>query len=501
MSKMYRGVLGCLIFCASLALAQPRTITILHVNDIHGHFLPEPAVERGDKALVGGFPALSHYLRVERERTSNSILLDAGDFMTGNPICDIEHRGVRGGALVELLEMVGCKADVLGNHEFDLSQENAHKLMAISAYPIICANLIDSTGNLFVPAATVIYEIGGVRIGIIGLIFEQLNYSASRTNLKGLQVKDIAQTAQRYIDEMDPATDLIVLLTHNGIDNDRELARKVRNADVIVGGHSHTRLNEPVRENGILIVQARCHLQELGVLDLEVAGDTVYSCRGHLIPLLDEGTQPDSHVAAFCDSFKSIIDADYAQVVGYLAADWISAYNEESNVGNWICDRLCEVFGVDVALINAGGIRTNIAAGPVTKLQIAELIPFHNFIVLFSASGTDLNKFAENQAHTHAFQDHGTLEMSGMTMTYRRSEGEVKVTACDVSGKPLDLKREYRIASIDYVAVSQYERYLGFQPQDIQETGQLLTDFVVAQMQKTDKPILSRVEGRLRQSP
>jgi len=498
---MYRGLLGYLIFCASLALAQPRAITILHVNDIHGHFLSKPAVERSDKALIGGFAALSHYLRVERERASNTIFLDAGDFMTGNPICDMEHRGVCGGALVELLEMVGCKADVLGNHEFDISQENAHKLASMPTYPILCADLVDSAGHLFAPAATVIYEMGGVRIGIIGLIFEQLNYSASRTNLKGLQIKDIAQTAQHYIDEMDPATDLIVLLTHNGVDNDRDLARKVHDADVIVGGHSHTRLSEPVRENGILIVQAGCHLQDLGVLDLEVAGDTIFNYQGRLVPLLAEGTQPDSHVAAFSDSFKSMIDADYAQVVGHLAADWISAHNEESNVGNWICDRLCEVFGVDVALINAGGIRTNIAAGPVTELQVAELLPFHNSIVLFPASGSQLRKFAENQAHAHAFRDHGTLDISGMSITYRRRGGEVEVTACEVAGEPLDLKREYRIASIDYIAVSQYERYLGFQPQSIQQTGQLLADFVVAQMQKTDKPILSRVEGRLRQSP
>jgi len=496
-----RGLLGYFILCASFASAQPRAVTIFHANDIHGHFLAEPATERSDKALVGGFPALSHYLRAERERASNTIFLDAGDFMTGNPICDMGHRGACGGALVQLLEMVGCKADVFGNHEFDISQENAHKLASMSAYPILCANLVDSAGHLFAPAATVIYEVGGVRIGIIGLILEQLNYSAGRTSLKGLQITDIAQTAQHYIDEIDSVTDLIVLLTHNGIDNDRELARKVRNADVIVGGHSHTRLSEPVRENGILIVQAGCHLQDLGVLDLEVAGDTVYSCRGRLIPLLAEGTQPDSNVAAFCDSLKLMIDAGYGQVVGHLAADWICAYSEESNVGNWICDRLCEAFGADVALINAGGIRTNLPAGPVTKLQVAELLPFHNSIVLFSASGSQLRKFAENQAHAQTFRDHGTLDMSGMSITYRRQGEEVEVTACEVAGEPLDLKREYRIASVDYVAVSQYERYLHFQPQSIQQTGQLILDFVIAQMQKTDEPILSRVEGRLRRIP
>jgi 2',3'-cyclic-nucleotide 2'-phosphodiesterase (5'-nucleotidase family) len=488
-----RSVLGCLIVWVSVAAAQPRSLTIFHVNDIHGHFLSEPSTERSDKAMVGGFASLSHYLRAEHERVPNSIFLDAGDFMTGNPICDIEYRGAQGGALVELLEMTGCKADVLGNHEFDISRENTHKLTSISAYPILCANIADSTGNLFAPIATAIYEIGGVRIGIIGLTL--------RMNSKGLEVKDLATTAQHYIDEMDSTTDLIILLTHNGVDNDRELARKVHNADVIVGGHSHTRLSEPVRENGVLIVQAGCYLKDLGVLDLEVAGDTVYSYQGHLIPLLAVGTQPDSRAAAFCDSFKLLIDAEYGQVIAHLAEDWKCAYNEESNVGDWVCDRLREAFEVDIALVNAGGLRDDVPAGPVTKMQVAELVPFHNSVVLFSADGVQLREFAKNQAHAHAFKDHGTIEMSGMSITYRRHGEDIEIVTCEVAGKPIDSKHEYRVASIDYVAISQCDRYLGFRPQSVQETGQLFQDFVIEQMQESDNPILSRVEGRLRQIP
>jgi 2',3'-cyclic-nucleotide 2'-phosphodiesterase (5'-nucleotidase family) len=501
MSPICRGASFCLAFCVSIALAQPRAITILHVNDIHGHFLPQRLSRLDDTTLVGGFAALSHYLRIERTRNPNSLFIDAGDFMTGNPICNRKHRGVFGGALVELLEMVDCRAGILGNHEFDISQENARELAAVSAYPTLCANLVDSTQRLFAPSGTALYEVGGVRVGIIGLICEDLRAETNPSHLQGLEVRDIAQTAQAYIDQLDPVTDLILLLTHNGVDNDLELARKIQRADVIVGGHSHTRLFEPLRENKILIVQAGCHLQDLGVLDLEVAGDTVSSFHERLIPMVAQGIQPDLRLTAFCDSFRLLLDAEYGEVIGQLSVDWIHGYHEESNVGNWICDRLREAFSADIALVNAGGIRTDIPVGPITRLQIAELLPFNNGIVLFHADGAQLETFAETQARDHAFRDHGIVEMSGTKIGYRLQGDDVDMLSCDIGGEPLDSNRSYLVVSIDYVAISQWERYLGFQPKDVQHTAQLLSDFVMAQVQAAESPIHSQVEGRLSRLP
>jgi 2',3'-cyclic-nucleotide 2'-phosphodiesterase (5'-nucleotidase family) len=490
----------CLLLFISTAIAQPRAITILHVNDIHGHFLPEQVSRDTSKILMGGFPALSFYLNIERNRAPNSLFMDAGDFMTGNPICNMKYRGAFGGALVELLEMTGCQVGCLGNHEFDISQENAKLLASISTYPILCANLVDSSQHTFTPSGTAIFEVNGLRIGVIGLILNDLSQETNPAHLRGLMVKDIAETAQNLIDQLDPVTDLIILLTHNGFDNDLLLARQIRNADVIVGGHSHTRLTEPARENGIVIVQAGSHLQDLGVLNLEVAGDTVYSYSGHLVPLLAEKIEPEPRVAAFCDSFRLLLDAAYGKVIGQLGVNWVHKYYEESNVGSWICDRMRQEFHTDIALVNAGGIRTDIPAGPVTKLQIAELLPFANSIAVFSTTGVQLRKFAEIQVRAQAFKEHGIVEMSGMQIGYRTHNKQIDTVTCEIAGKPIEDSRTYSVASIDYV-VEQYERYLGFQPQSVQETGQLLSDFIMAQVQSAREPIISKVENRLRQLP
>jgi 2',3'-cyclic-nucleotide 2'-phosphodiesterase (5'-nucleotidase family) len=258
---------------------------------------------------------------------------------------------------------------------------------------------------------------------------------------------------------------------------------------------------EPVRENGVVIVQAGSHLHDLGVLDLQVAGDTIYSYEGHLVPLLAENVAPEPRVAAFCDSFRLLLEAEYGKVIGQLGVNWVHKYYEESNVGSWICDCMRREFQTDIALINAGGIRTDIPAGPVTKLQIAELLPFNNSIVLFSAKGAQLQKFAETQVRGHAFKEHGVVEMSGMRISYRMRGNEVDTMLCEIGGKSLEADRTYTVASVDYVAVDQHERYLGFQPQGVHDTGQLLSDFIMAQVQSTREPIVSQVEGRLRQLP
>ncbi len=226
MLKIRQLIFSCLIvFVVSLSFAETRSVTILHVNDIHGHFLPEPAHWRNDKALIGGFATLSHYLRENRAQHPEALFLHAGDLMTGNPICNFEHCGVKGGALVELLERLGCDADVIGNHEFDISQENTRKLAELSSHPTLCANIIRADGSLFAPYASVQRDVNGVRIGIIGLTLQELPHITTPKHLEGLQILDIAETAQIYIDKLDPVTDLIILLTHNGFDEDRKLAQ------------------------------------------------------------------------------------------------------------------------------------------------------------------------------------------------------------------------------------------------------------------------------------
>ncbi len=477
--------------------AEPRQLVIFHTNDIHGHFVPEPASWRKDNALVGGVAALEQQLTDSRAQFPHSLYLDAGDLMTGNPICNMEYRGVKGGALLDMLHRLNITAECLGNHEFDLGAQHLRELVAAAPYPILCANLRDQNGNRPLTAAVHQVTENGVRVGIIGLILDNLKDVVAKANIRDFVINDAAAAAQKYIDELDPATDLIVLLTHMGVDGDSLLATKIHGADVIIGGHSHTRLSEPKRVNNVVIVQAGSYCKNLGVLELTVDDDSVSAYNGHLVELEYQERTPRTALAAFADSLDVQIHARYGQVIGELAEDWKPGYYNGSNVGNWICDRLRASYHADIALVNAGGIRTSLQAGPITMLDVLGLLPFENAVTTFDATGAELLLVATEQARAQGLEKHGALEMSGLTVTYRKQGENVEVIEAKIDGAAIDPAKTYRVVTIDYVSVSQPDRYLGFVPKNQETTNLMLSDFVMNEIKTTKAAIRADAVPRL----
>jgi 2',3'-cyclic-nucleotide 2'-phosphodiesterase (5'-nucleotidase family) len=476
--------------------SAPREMVIFHTNDIHGHFTAEPADWRDDRALTGGVSALSYSLDSLRRTCPRSFYVDAGDLMTGNPVCNIEYNGVKGGALLEMLQRCGITAMCLGNHEFDLGADHLRDFVAASPYPVLCANLREKNSGAPVTSAAYTVEGQGLRVGLVGVLLDDVAGVVSRQALEPFVVDDAAASAQREIDRLDPTTDLIVILSHLGVDADSVMATKLRRADVIVGGHSHTCLEKPKRVNGIIIVQAGSYLKNLGVLRLRVDGDSVVSDSGYLVELRLPKNPPHSDVASLADSLEIVIQAQYGQVIGDLETAWQSSYNSGSNVGNWICDRLRERYRTDIALVNAGGIRGSVDPGPVTKLDVLQLLPFTNSTVLFDATGSELRKLAGEQARAQRLHTHGVLEMSGMSVEFSAHDSSVMIRNVRVGGKPLDDNRTYHVASIDYVALSQWDRYLGFEPRAVEATGELLSDVVIEEIAQSRSSI--RADNALR---
>ncbi len=497
---MYRiALLFVSVMMSTSCWAEPHQLVIFHTNDIHGHFMPERASWRKDSAPVGGVAALEAELTGLRSQFPHSLYLDAGDLMTGNPICNMEYRGVKGAALLDMLHRLNITAECLGNHEYDLGAQHLREYIAASPYPILCANVGDEQGSQPLAAAVQQVTENGVRVGIIGLILDNLKDVVAKANIQDVVVKDAATTAQRYIDELDSTTDLIVLLTHMGVDDDSLLATKVRGADVIVGGHSHTRLLEPKRVNGVVIVQAGSYCKNLGVLELTVDADSVSSYSGRLVELELSAQTPHTALAAFADSLDTVIHARYGQVIGELAEDWTPGYYTGSNVGNWICDRLRENYRADVALVNAGGIRTSLPTGPITTLDVLSLLPFENAVTTFEATGAELLLLAAEQARAQGLEKHGALEMSGLTVTYRKQGENVQVIEAKIRGGAIDPAKTYHVVTIDYVSVSQPDRYLGFVPKTQETTNLMLNEFVTNEIKNSKSAIRADATPRLQE--
>jgi len=480
--------------CAK-APVGPVAITVFHTNDMHGGFTERPATWREGNPPVGGFSNLSAAVEGERAKGGRFLLLDAGDFMTGNPVCDYEIEGAKGGGMIEFMNLLDYDVVALGNHEFDHGLDNLDALMRVADFPIISANTYRPEGGLTAPARYQILDVDGLRVGVIGLMTESLYGVASPTALAGTEVTSAAEAANELIKEIDPKTDLIILLSHIGANGDRRLARQVRNADIIVGGHSHTRIRDEEIVNGIRIAHAGSNLTMVGRLDLIVQGDTLLSYENQLIDLWPrEGGKPD--VVTMESEFAARIEADFGKVIGQLTTDWERASRDESNLGNWLADCLREFGGGDFAVVNSGGIRKDLLAGPITKMDIVEILPFSNVVTTFTCSGEELLTLIKENALAMAVGSHGMLQVSGIRYTFSESGGVISIKSATVGGEPIDPAATYTGVSIDYVSHGNADRFFGFDPAEKEMWGDLLSDVIMRAVEEQGT-IESSIDGRV----
>lgn len=474
----------------AVAFAGDRTVTILHTNDLHAAFVAEPASWREEKAPVGGFEAIEATVRRERATATASLWLDAGDFMTGTPLADIEHGGAMGGAIVEFYNRAGLDGMTIGNHEFDHSLENLRALVAAARFPMLAANLRYTLGGALVTGKGYeIYESGGVRVGVIGITTEELGGLVSAEKRDALSVAGGAPTLRALLPEVDGRSDLVVVLSHEGIEIDRALARDVEGIDVIVGGHSHTRLPEGEWVNGVLILHAGSQGRYVGRADLVVNDDALVAARCRLVPVLAEEASPDEAITDLVREYEKKIDEQFGAVIAEAPRPLGRCYYCESDLGDWLTDRMREFAGTDIALLNSGGIRQDLSAGPVTKLDIQGILPFTNMLCRFAATGDEIVALALHNARAEAREDHGILQVSGLTYSWYREGEEVRTHVVLVGGKPIDPAATYTVATVDFVARSQPEKYLGIVPENVEDLGATLSSVILRETER-----LGRVE-------
>jgi 2',3'-cyclic-nucleotide 2'-phosphodiesterase (5'-nucleotidase family) len=482
------------IVIAATCTQRPKQITFLYTNDIHAHFTPAPANK--NRPPIGGFVALDYYVKQQRKLAPASLLLDAGDLMTGNLISDMDYKGAQGGALIEMMNMIGYDGRTFGNHDCDKPITNLAKLNALANFPTFCANFVDSAGKDFTGEKYHIYNVGGFKVGVIGITYYPMAGMASPASLLGFNSTDPVEAVNNVVPKIEPITDIIVVLSHIGIEADRELARKTKDVDIIIGGHSHTRLDKPEKVNGVLIVQAGSYASYLGRIDLAIAGDSIENYSDTLISLRVKDIQPDPKLTGMVDSIAAIIEKQYGEVIGTLKSDWKSGRGE-SNIGDWLTDAIRLKTGADVAFMNTGGIRRDIPAGPITLKDIKEMLPFENYIATFECTGGDLQKmFGINAENDSGGIARDGLQMSGVNYTYRTAGGQSNIIKINIGGKTINPNKNYRVATLDYV-IDNADKYFGFIPQNVNKTGLLLSDLIIGAIKEAGT-IDSKIDGRIK---
>jgi len=206
---------------------------------------------------------------------------------------------------------------VAGNHEFDFGQEVLKKSISEASFPVLGAN-VEGVGLL---KPYVIKELDMIRIAIIGLTTEDTPVSTHPRNVYGLKFLPPADTVLNYLRELEDRADIVLVLSHIGYQTDRALAEQVKGIDVIVGGHSHTRVDKPTVVGKTIIVQAWEHGKVLGVLDLTLDNGKIVKAEGHLEEIRPETGKEDGDVLAVVQKYKEKVDESWAS--GWERQRWI----------------------------------------------------------------------------------------------------------------------------------------------------------------------------------
>ncbi|MDD4310458.1 MAG: bifunctional UDP-sugar hydrolase/5'-nucleotidase [Candidatus Cloacimonetes bacterium] len=465
-------------------------LSILHTNDTHGAYLPRSQRTDQGSRMIGGYAALEHHLNLERAKSQRSIYLDAGDQQTGSIFASLVYRDAVGGAVIEAFNHLDLDASTFGNHEFDFSMPNTQKLVQLAKYPFVSSNLQTLDAKPFGGNPFKIIKLDSLKIGVLGLTLVELPEKVKRENISTLNILPYKQAVDKYIDQVDKESDLIILLTHLGFEADSLLATVLDNrVDIIIGGHSHISVEEPWLVNGIYIASAGSHLNLLGKMDIEVENDRIAAFKSKLIPLWTPEKPAKTPLHKFVSSIADDLETEMNQVIGKITVDWVPDKFKETIVSRWMAEALKaeydQIYQPDLALINCGGIRKTIPAGDVTMRDMHEMLPFSNYVVLFSCYGRDLLAMDELNKQIAIDKPYDIVQSSAQGWVSEACPGGHghNKRVYKIHGKTIDPDKVYRVVSHDYMA-GQWDKYLGFKPFDVMETGDLILDAMIRQVKK-----------------
>jgi 2',3'-cyclic-nucleotide 2'-phosphodiesterase (5'-nucleotidase family) len=436
--------------------AGTRVLRIIGTNDFHGALEPRTdagGVRRGGAAYVA---AAIDRARRECAPACETLLLDGGDIFQGTPASNLAF----GRPVVDYYNRMGYAAAALGNHEFDWGVDTLRARMRQAKFGILGANVRNTDGRdvTWIRNDTIVAR-GRTRIGIIGVSTVSTPRQTRAGNVVGLRFDDPAP----IIDSIGPAlrkrgADLVVVVAHAGgscgseppvcngeiIDFARKLKTRV---DAIVSGHSHTLLNTVV--NSIPIVQARSTGRAIDVLDIPLGAAASVAPRRDVREIASDTIRPlasiDSIVQRAVARVAPLVSRHVASIPATLARQ-----GPQYPLGNLIADAQRWAGKGDIAIMNNGGIRTELRAGQATYGSLFEIQPFGNTLYSLTMTGAQLRGLIEGMLGKSPVNDH----VSGLTISFDPSKpvGSRIVSVTMADGAPLSDSASYNVILNDFLA-------------------------------------------------
>lgn len=527
---------------------EDLVVSVIHLNDFHARIdetRPDSTpCRQGNTDCIGGFARVTTEAKRLLAERPNPLFLNAGDNYQGSVYFTLFKWQI----MQEFLNLLPFQAHTLGNHEFDNQVAGLVPFLKALKAPTIVSNM-DATlhpelDGLF--KKSIVIEIGGKKIGIVGVIYSKTNEIATTENLK-FSDESIAvnNEADRLVKEEGVFT--VIILSHSGYDVDLRIAANASSSiGLIVGAHTHTLLyngpapnNETVggayptlidRPDGgkVLVVQASCFTKYLG--DIQVTYDSLGQLKNWtgLPHYMDKTVIPDPTVLTHLAPYKAQVDALFNEIIGYTEHILDNSYcwYGECTIGNLIADAMLTSFENQtdvkppiVSFMNAGSIRASIPQGDIAYYDLMLVQPFANTFDYGELTGQALRGCLEEMALPYGStkkrvakwrsldSDVNILELSGLrvVLDLTRPEGD-RVTSAkirDAIGSEnyvdIDLQKTYSIVLLSYL-VTGGDGFQCFQYLQNRKIGPVDIGVIKAFI-KNNTPLDYKVEGRIQIIP
>ena len=426
-------LLSLLVFVAlTLSAQERRELHILSINDPH--------------AAMEQFPRLGFVADSLRTLYPDLLILSAGDNRSGDPINDMFE--IPAYPVVALMNQIGFHATVIGNHEYDSNQDGLARLINLSTFSTLCANMEpDPKWKMHVKPYQV-FDCGGISVGVIGITaLGSMGIPESHpARLTDIKFMDPLETIRKY-QFLREKCDVILLLSHLGFETDVKFSAELPWVDIIIGGHSHTQLDGGEMHNGILITQNGKSIPYATHSTLVLQGGKIVEKKAERIAV--KGMPGENKTVAELVRYFS-----ENPVFKRVLAVAETPFENREELGCMVCDAYLAETGADISYQNAGGVRIeNHPAGDMTMGDVMKMDPFQNDLVELHVTGKEL---AEMLISCYDNDKQRFPYVSGITCDIvidPATQKIKKLTLNGKDGKKLNLKKTYHVVGNSYSVV------------------------------------------------
>ena len=470
-------IAGVLFFLGGNIFPQVDTLTILHFNDTHSCLAPLAPRDQNLEGKIGGISRAATFIGMTKMSDPNVITLHAGDYSIG----DFFYNKFFGVAELQIYSSLGVDALTLGNHEFDLGPEAL--LGALQAafssggeFPILSSNLILPDVSVqplsdYVSPFTV-KQTGNIKTGIFGLTTPETNVLSNPS--PAILDTNLVDVTLAMIDTLQKLNcDVIIMLSHLGYEYDELIAQNVPSINVIVGGHDHLILQNPVSITNpsgktTWIVSAGSHFQYIGKMQLALEQGNVSLLNYELVPM-DTLIPEETNTKAVVDNLIQQIEADYGPVytqkIGeapvYLSEegpDLMVSGSHDTPLGNFITDAFRWKTNTDIAIEPGGSIAMPIQQGPAVAADLFRAVGYGfntdnglGFrIAKFNITGAALLDGIRYILSTYTNNDEFFLQVSGLNYGYKFAHDTLTLNA-NLGNNSIDSSTVYSVSTNELV--------------------------------------------------